>query len=75
MTSSKGWASRLTRDTAIVASALGWAWYEIVLGGGRASVLTFIGGIVLALLGVRLDAVRKNNGNHRRPEDHDQVSR
>ena len=60
-------AREITRDTVIVGAALGWGTYEIVIGGGRASVLTFIGGILLALLGVRLDAIRRENGH---TEDH-----
>lgn len=52
---------RLTRDTAILAFAIAAATFEIVLGGARTSVLTFLTGVFLSPLIMRVD--ERRNGN------------
>lgn len=56
----------LTRDGIILTFALGWATFEIVEGGGRAAVLTFLTGILLSPVVLRLDEARRaRNGGSR----------
>jgi hypothetical protein len=54
---------KLTRDGAILAFALAWGTYEIVEGGGRAAVLTFLTGLLLSPIVLRLDEARRNGGD------------
>ena len=51
---------RLTRDTAILSFAIGAGIFEITLGGGRPSVLTFLTGVFLSPLIMRVDERRSN---------------
>ena len=51
---------RLTRDVAVVAFSLAFAAYEIVVGGARPSVLTFLGGLLLSPLVLRYDESKRN---------------
>jgi hypothetical protein len=46
---------RWKRDSIIVAFALAGGAYEIILGGGRASVFTFLIGLLLSPLVLRID--------------------
>lgn len=50
---------RITRDGAILTFALCAGAYEIVLGGARPSVLTFISGLLLSPLALRFDESRR----------------
>lgn len=50
---------RITRDTLIVMFALGLATYEIVLGGARPAVLTFLVALFASPLVIRVDESRK----------------
>jgi hypothetical protein len=53
---------RLTRDAAIVSFVIVGGAFEIVLGGGRPSVFTFLTALALTPIGLRLDeAHRRNN--------------
>ena len=53
---------RFTRDSVIVTFSLLAGAYEIVLGGGRVAVLTFITGLLLSPAVVRIDeALRRNS--------------
>jgi hypothetical protein len=52
------WRS-LTRDTAIVAFAIAMGTYEIILGGGRPVVLTFLGALLASPIPLHLDAARR----------------
>jgi hypothetical protein len=51
---------RVTRDGAILVFAISAGAYEIVLGGGRASVLTFLGGLLLSPVVMRVDQARRS---------------
>lgn len=53
--------SRWRRDSIIVAFALGGGAYEIILGGGRASVFTFLLGLLISPLVLRLDESRERD--------------
>lgn len=53
---------RLTRDTAILAFAISAAMFEITLGGARPSVLTFLTGVFLSPLILRVDERENKNG-------------
>lgn len=53
---------RIQRDSAILIFAFAMAGYEIVLGGARPSVLTFITGIFLSPLVLRVDERRNDGG-------------
>ena len=55
---------RLQRDSVIVAFTLAMATFEIILGGARPSVFTFLGGLLLSPLMLRYDEARK--------EEHDE---
>lgn len=50
---------RVTRDGAIIAAALLWGTFEIVLGGARAQVLTLVSTILLAPVALAFDAHRR----------------
>lgn len=52
-------ARRIGRDTLVVAVALGLAIYEITLGGARPTVLTFIAGLLVSPLVLRVDEARR----------------
>ena len=55
-----GRSLRITRDTVILALVALWGTYEIGFGGARESVLVLIGGMVAAVLGMRIDnAIRE----------------
>lgn len=56
--------NRLTRDTVIILFALGACAYEIVLGGARPAVLTFIAGLLASPLIIRSDEARRSH-NHK----------
>lgn len=49
---------RWKRDSIIVTFALAAGAFEIVLGGGRASVFTFLIGLLLSPLVLRIDESR-----------------
>lgn len=51
--------ARWKRDSIIVTFALAGGAYEIVVGGGRASVFTFLIGLLLSPLVLRIDESRK----------------
>lgn len=51
---------RIQRDSAILLFACALAAYEVVLGGARASVLTFVAGIFISPVVLRVDESRKN---------------
>jgi hypothetical protein len=53
--------ARVTRDTAILSFAICAAAFEIVLGGARPSVLTFITGIFFSPLIIRADERQKDD--------------
>lgn len=50
---------RFKRDTIIVVFALGMGAYEIAIGGGRASVFTFLGGLLISPIVLRYDEARR----------------
>lgn len=50
---------RIQRDTLIVIFTLTMAAFEIVFGGARASVFTFLGGLLISPLVLRYDETRK----------------
>lgn len=52
---------RITRDTAILSFAIGAGIFEITLGGARPSVLTFLTGVFLSPLIMRVDERNKSN--------------
>lgn len=52
---------RFTRDTAILAFAISAAAFEITLGGARPSVLTFLTGVFLSPLVIRVDERSKGD--------------
>jgi uncharacterized membrane protein len=52
------WRS-LTRDTAIVSFAIAMGTYEIVLGGARPVVLTFLAALFASPIPLRLDEARR----------------
>ena len=52
---------RLTRDTAIVGTALALLTFEIVLGGARATALTALTGILLSPIALRFDEARRSS--------------
>lgn len=56
---------RLTRDTLIVLVALGLGSYEVVVGGGRPTVLTFCIALLGSPLLVRLDDQRRRTARIR----------
>lgn len=56
-------ALRITRDGAIVTVALGMAIFEIVLGGGRASVLAFLSSLLLSPVVMRVDQARRKGAD------------
>lgn len=65
-----------SRDGLIVVFSLLAATYEIGLGGARPVVLTFLSGLILSPVVMRIDSARdrsRNNGNgaHRRTSDDD----
>lgn len=51
---------RITRDTAILTFAILAAAFEITLGGARPSVLTFLTGVFLSPLVMRVDERNKS---------------
>lgn len=51
--------NKLRRDSIIVVFALGMAGFEIMFGGARPSVFTFLGGLILSPLVMRYDEARK----------------
>ena len=50
---------RITRDTFIVMFALSLATYEIILGGARPAVLTFLVALLASPLVIRVDEARR----------------
>lgn len=50
---------RVTRDGAIVTFALVLGCYEVILGGARPTVLTFLSGLLLSPLALRFDEARR----------------
>lgn len=50
---------RIGRDTVLVAFSLGMAAVEISILGARAHVLTFLAGIMLSPLVIRVDEARR----------------
>lgn len=56
----EGHRARWKRDSIIVTFALGGAAYEIILGGGRASVFTFLAALLVSPLVLRIDETRKD---------------
>lgn len=50
---------RVTRDTIIVVFALSLSAYEIILGGARPAVLTFLVALLASPLVIRVDEARK----------------
>lgn len=63
---------RVTRDSAIVAFALMMGTVEIILLGARASVLTFLTGLLLSPAVLRLDEARKEGKKHHDESQHEQ---
>jgi hypothetical protein len=59
----------ISRDAAIVATALALSVYEVTLGGGRASVLAFLGGLLVAPVALRVDQARREAKNGRGERD------
>jgi hypothetical protein len=61
----KSW--RDTRDSLIVGFSLLMGGYEILLGGARPAVLTFLSGLLLSPIVMRIDTARRedkdNNGD------------
>ncbi len=51
---------RATRDGAILVAALAWGSFEVFVGGGRPSVLTFVSTLLLSPLALRLDEARRD---------------
>jgi hypothetical protein len=56
----RGWP-QFTRDGIIITFALVAGAYEIVIGGGRASVLTFLAGLLVSPLVLHVDAARRGD--------------
>lgn len=54
---------RAQRDLLILAVAAPLAVFEVVWGGGRPAVLTFLTTLLLSPLAIRLDEARKRNGD------------
>jgi hypothetical protein len=50
------------RDVVIVSISLLLAVYEVVLGGARPAVLTFLSGLLLSPIVMRVDAARREDG-------------
>lgn len=59
----RGPRRRIARDSLIVGFALGAGAYEIVLGGGRPSVLTFLVTLLLSPLVLRFDEAKREDGD------------
>jgi hypothetical protein len=59
------------RDVVIVSISLLLAIYEVVLGGARPAVLTFLSGLLLSPIVMRVDAARREdarkNGGDSKP--------
>lgn len=56
--------SRSIRETAVVTVVLGLAVWEVILGGARPAVLSFLGAILLSPVVMALDeARRRRNGD------------
>ncbi len=51
------------RDAAIVSFSLLMGGYEIVLGGARPAVLTFLSGLLLSPIVMRVDAARRDDAH------------
>jgi len=49
----------LTRDGAILAFAIAMGTFEIVLGGARPAVLTFLAALFVSPIPIHLDAARR----------------
>ena len=49
----------LTRDGAILAFAIAMGTFEIILGGARPAVLTFLGALFVSPIPLHLDAARR----------------
>jgi hypothetical protein len=49
------------RDVVIVSISLLLAIYEVVLGGARPAVLTFLSGLLLSPIVMRVDAARRED--------------
>jgi hypothetical protein len=50
------------RDALIVGISLLLSIYEVLLGGARPAVLTFLSGLLLSPIVMRVDAARRENG-------------
>lgn len=53
---------KIRRDTIIVVFTLGMGGYEVMFGGARASVFTFLGGLLISPIVLRYDEARKEEG-------------
>lgn len=60
MTKKRLQLGKIKRDTAIVTFAIVMSIFEITLGGGRTSVLTFLGGIFISPIIMRAEERNKN---------------
>lgn len=57
------WLSlRVGRDTAVVTVALALSVWEIMAGGARPAVLSFLAALLLSPLVMRVDEARRRNG-------------
>lgn len=54
---------KVRRDTIIVTFTLAMGVYEITIGGARASVFTFLGGLLISPLVLRYDDSRKEEND------------
>jgi len=63
----KSW--RDTRDSLIVGFSLLMGGYEIVLGGARPAVLTFLSGLLLSPIVMRVDAARRDDTRKENGQD------
>lgn len=63
----KSW--RDTRDSLIVAFSLLMGGYEILAGGARPAVLTFLSGLLLSPIVMRVDAARRDEEKSSKHKD------
>ena len=62
-----GWASHITRDALLVGFVVVAASYEILFGGARPAVLTFLTGILLSPLALRVDERARHHNAEAKP--------